>query len=137
MAQSSARSDTKARQAKYLAPSITPYYEEPLVLDHGKGCCLYDDEGREYLDFFGGILTVSVGHANPRVNAAVADQIAKLTHTSTLYITQPMVDLAERLAEITPGDLEVSFFTFQPTGLKPSPSGEELSAVRQGQAQLT
>ncbi|MCL6627209.1 aspartate aminotransferase family protein [Alicyclobacillus shizuokensis] len=100
-----------ARQRRYLAPSVATYYEQPLVFSHGSGCCLFDADGKRYLDFFGGILTVSVGHAQARVNAAVADQIQKLTHVSTLYVTQPMVDLAERLARMTPGNLEVSFFT--------------------------
>ncbi|MCL6633263.1 MAG: aspartate aminotransferase family protein [Alicyclobacillus herbarius] len=100
-----------ARQRRYLAPSVATYYDEPLVFSHGKGCYLFDHAGRQYLDFFGGILTVSVGHAQEQVNAAVIDQIQKLTHVSTLYITEPMVDLAERLARMAPGNLEVSFFT--------------------------
>ncbi|WDL96223.1 aspartate aminotransferase family protein [Alicyclobacillus sp. ALC3] len=99
------------RQRRVLAPGVATYYAEPIELHHGDGCYLFDKSGQRYLDFFGGILTVSVGHANPRVNAAVVDQIQKLTHVSTLYITAPMVDLAERLAQMTPGDLEVSFFT--------------------------
>ena len=99
------------RQKKHLAPSVATYYEEPIAIDHGEGCYLYDVNGAKYLDFFGGILTVSIGHGHPRVNAAVVDQIQKFTHVSTLYISQPMVDLAERLAQMTPGGLEVSFFT--------------------------
>lgn len=108
---SQASQELAARQRRVLAPGVATYYAEPIELDHGEGCYLFDKTGRRYLDFFGGILTVSVGHANPQVNAAVLDQIQKLTHVSTLYITEPMVDLAERLAEMTPGDLEVSFFT--------------------------
>ncbi len=99
------------RQRRVLAPGVATYYAQPIELDHGDGCYLFDKNGQRYLDFFGGILTVSVGHANPRVNAAVVDQIQKLTHVSTLYISEPMVDLAERLAQMTPGNLEVSFFT--------------------------
>lgn len=100
-----------ARQKQFLAPSVATYYEEPIAIDHGEGCYLFDVQGAKYLDFFGGILTVSVGHAHPRVNAAVVDQIQRFTHVSTLYVTQPMVDLAKRLADLTPGDLSSSFFT--------------------------
>ena len=108
---SSVQAELRARQRKFLAPSVATYYDESIAIDHGEGCYLYDVDGTKYLDFFGGILTVSIGHGHPRVNAAVIDQIQKFTHVSTLYISQPMIDLAERLAQITPGDLEVSFFT--------------------------
>ena len=64
-----------------------------------------DADGNEYLDFFGGILTVSVGHANDKVNAAIKAQVDRLSHISTLYPTLPVVELAERLARLTPGKL--------------------------------
>ncbi|MCL6548629.1 MAG: aspartate aminotransferase family protein [Alicyclobacillus sp.] len=101
----------RERKQAYLPPSVTTYYEEPIVMDHGEGCYLFDAGGRRYLDFFGGILTVSVGHSHPKVSQAVAEQVQRLTHVSTLYLTEPMVDLAERLAHITPGRLQKSFFT--------------------------
>ena len=72
---------------------------------------LTDDQGTDYLDFFGGILTVSVGHCNDEVNRAIIDQNETLQHTSTLYLTAPQVKLAEKIAEITPGALQKSFFT--------------------------
>ncbi|HEV8230722.1 MAG TPA: aspartate aminotransferase family protein, partial [Thermoanaerobaculia bacterium] len=65
----------------------------------------------DYLDFFGGILTVSVGHANEKVNAAIKAQVDRLSHISTLYPTLPIVELAERLARITPGKLSQTYFT--------------------------
>src|SRR5690606_16688860 len=68
-------------------------------------------EGNRYLDAFGGVLTVSVGHANPDVNAAIIEQTKTLQHISAIYANQPQSDLAEKLAEITPGDLQKSFFT--------------------------
>lgn len=80
-------------------------------MDHGEGCYLYDTSGQRYLDFFAGILTVSVGHSHPKVNAALKNQIDKMIHVSTLYLNEPMVNVAARLAEVTPGDLEMSFFT--------------------------
>jgi alanine-glyoxylate transaminase/(R)-3-amino-2-methylpropionate-pyruvate transaminase len=70
-----------------------------------------DADGNSYLDFFGGILTISVGHANDTVNAAVKAQIDRLGHVSTLYPTLPIVQLAETLARLTPGRLRKSMFT--------------------------
>jgi 4-aminobutyrate aminotransferase-like enzyme len=96
---------------KYLFPCVTTYYEKPLTLVRGKGMHLIDAEGRDYLDFFGGILTVSVGHCNDAVNQAVIEQNQTLQHTSTLYLTEPQIRLAKKLAEITPGALSKSFFT--------------------------
>ncbi|MGE5842542.1 MAG: aminotransferase class III-fold pyridoxal phosphate-dependent enzyme, partial [Deltaproteobacteria bacterium] len=98
-------------QKEYLFPCVATYYEKPLTLVRGKGMHLTDSEGTKYLDFFGGILTVSVGHCNDTVNKAVLDQNQTLQHVSTLYINEPQVRLAKKLAEVTPGDLSKSFFT--------------------------
>jgi 4-aminobutyrate aminotransferase-like enzyme len=96
---------------RYLWDAVIRYYETPLPLARGRGHFLYDFDGNEYLDFFGGILTVSVGHCHPTVTKAIHDQAETLVHTSTLYPTAPIVDLAEKIASITPGDLTKSFFT--------------------------
>lgn len=99
------------KQKEYLIPSVATYYKEPLPLVRGEGQYLWDADGRQYLDLFGGILTVSVGHCNPRVNARVHAQLDRLQHVSTLYPTLPQVELAEKLAELTPGRLQKSFFS--------------------------
>jgi len=101
----------REKHKEFLFPSVINYYKEPLVLVEGKGRRVTDIEGKEYLDFFGGILTVSVGHAHPRVVEAAKEQIDKVVHTSTLYQTLPFVELAETIAAITPGELKKSFFT--------------------------
>ena len=101
----------RAREQQYLWPSLAHYYKEPVVLDRGSGLRVRDLEGREYLDFFGGILTISVGHCNERVNRALQAQMDRLGHVSTLYPSLPMVELAEKLARITPGRLQKSYFT--------------------------
>jgi len=72
---------------------------------------VWDEDGNKYLDFFGGVLTISVGHANPAVVKAQVDQIQKLQHTTTLYANKNLSDLAAKLAEVTPGDLKKSYFT--------------------------
>jgi alanine-glyoxylate transaminase / (R)-3-amino-2-methylpropionate-pyruvate transaminase len=99
-----------AKFKKYLFPSNATYYDEPLALESGAGTRVRDFDGRGYLDFFGGILTVSVGHANPRVNAAVRAQMDRLGHVSTLYPTLPIAELAEKLVKLAPGKLERAFF---------------------------
>jgi 4-aminobutyrate aminotransferase len=99
------------KHKKYLVPCVANYYKEPLVLDHGKGKYLYDIDGKEYLDFFGGIVTISVGHCDDEITSKTYEQMKKLQHTSTLYPNVPIVSLAEKLAGITPGRLQKSFFT--------------------------
>jgi 4-aminobutyrate aminotransferase-like enzyme len=99
------------KQKKYLFSCVSTYYDEPIVVDHAKDQYVYDSEGKEFLDFFGGILTVSVGHCNEQVTQAIDAQTHKLQHMSTLYANEPQVALAEKLAQITPGRLEKSFFT--------------------------
>jgi 4-aminobutyrate aminotransferase-like enzyme len=99
------------RHRRYVAAAARPYYDPPLVLVSGEGRTVTDADGRTYLDFYGGILTVSVGHAHPKVVEAVAEQARRLTHTSTLYVSPPTVRLAERLAQLTPGSLRQTFFT--------------------------
>ncbi len=99
------------KQKAYLWPNHLLYYSEPLPLDHGQGTYVWDVENNKYLDFFGGILTTSVGHNHPKVTARVQAQTAKLIHSSTLYPHENHVNLAEKLAALTPGKLQTSYFT--------------------------
>jgi alanine-glyoxylate transaminase/(R)-3-amino-2-methylpropionate-pyruvate transaminase len=99
------------KHKEFIFPAMIQYYAEPIVFTEGKGLRIRDADGNEYLDFFGGILTVSVGHANDKVNAAIKAQVDRFSHVSTLYPTLPMVELAERLARLTPGNLKQSYFT--------------------------
>ncbi len=103
--------EVKKVHDEYLFPSVINYYREPIAIESGKGCVVRDVEGNDYLDFFGGILTVSIGHADERINNAISAQMNRLGHISTLYPTIQMVELARRLARITPGKLKKSFFT--------------------------
>jgi 4-aminobutyrate aminotransferase-like enzyme len=96
---------------EHLFPAVFHYYREPLVLTRAKDQFVWDSEGNQYLDFFGGILTVSVGHCNDRVNAAVHAQVDKLQHVSTVFATEPQAALAKKIAEIAPGEGWKSFFT--------------------------
>jgi 4-aminobutyrate aminotransferase-like enzyme len=99
-------------QKEFIFPSVFTYYQKPLVVDHAKAQFVYDIDGKQYLDFFGGIVTVSVGHCNEQVNAKVHRQIDKLQHVSTVFANEPQVALAKRLSEITPNrKLTKTFFT--------------------------
>ncbi|MCB0546488.1 MAG: aspartate aminotransferase family protein [Phaeodactylibacter sp.] len=99
------------KQKKYLFPNHLLYYTEPLPLERGEGLYVWDVEGRKYLDFFGGILTTSVGHNRPEVTQAVQEQAGKLIHSSTLYPNEAHVNLAEKMAHLAPGRIQLSYFT--------------------------
>lgn len=99
------------KHRRYLFPCATTYYAEPLTLVRGEGMHVWDDAGRRYLDCFGGVLTISVGHCNPEVTEAIVRQANTLVHTSTLFPNPPLSDLAEALAGILPGDLNRVFMT--------------------------
>jgi len=96
---------------QYLFPSLSTYFSEPLVTDHASMQYLWDVDGRKYLDFFGGIVTISAGHANPRITSKVKTQIDKLQHASTLFPNEAIVALAEKIARLTPGEISQSYFT--------------------------
>src|SRR6478672_11990489 len=105
------REEINRKQKEYIFPSVTTYYSDPLPMDHALMQHVWDVEGKKYLDFFGGIVTISVGHCNPRVTSRMKAQIDKLQHVSTCFPNEPMVTLAEKLAQITPGALKKSYFT--------------------------
>jgi 4-aminobutyrate aminotransferase len=97
---------------EHLFPTVFHYFDQPLVLSKAKDQFVYDIDGNEYLDFFGGIVTVSAGHCNEEINAKVKEQMDRLQHVSTVFATEPLAALAKQLASITPeGKLTKSFFT--------------------------
>ena len=88
---------------KAALPSWMPlYYEQPLELARGEGFKVWDSEGNEYLDFFGGIVTTISGHAVPEITDAIKSQVDKILHTSTLYLIENQVKLAEKLIDLAP-----------------------------------
>ncbi|MFA6207980.1 MAG: aspartate aminotransferase family protein [Candidatus Obscuribacterales bacterium] len=105
------REELKKKREKFIIPGVKQMYADPPHFVKGKGQYLFDETGREYLDMFAGIVTVSVGHCHPKVVQATVNQVNTLQHTSTIFMTQPMVDLAEKLAEVAPGDMSKSFIT--------------------------
>lgn len=106
--------DLLERQQAVLLPQQSKmlfYGDDPLAIDHAKDQWVWDVEGNKYLDFFGGILTVSVGHCNDEVVAATYEQMKTTGHTSTLYINEITIKVAEKIAKLVPGKLQYSFFT--------------------------
>ncbi len=90
-----------ARHREVLPDWLALLYDEPIALVSGEGRHVVDAEGRRYLDFFGGILTTMTGHAVPEVVEAIRAQAGLMIHTSTLYLIEPMIELAERVVELS------------------------------------
>ncbi|MFJ3223693.1 aspartate aminotransferase family protein [Streptomyces sp. NPDC086783] len=93
--------DLYARHRAVLPDWLALYYADPLEITHGEGRHVWDADGNRYLDFFGGILTTMTAHALPEVTKAVSEQAGRIIHTSTLYLNRPMVELAERVAQLS------------------------------------
>ncbi|WP_432174997.1 aspartate aminotransferase family protein [Streptomyces sp. Tue6028] len=93
--------DLYARHKAAMPDWLALYYEDPIEITHGEGRHVWDAQGNKYLDFFGGILTTMTAHALPEVTKAVSEQAGRIIHTSTLYLNRPMVELAERIAQLS------------------------------------
>jgi len=85
------------RYKAIMAPYLNPLYTSPVSIDRGQGSYVWDIEDNQYLDFFGGVLTTMIGHNNPAVTEAIQSQAAKVLHTSTLYLSEPMIEFAEEI----------------------------------------
>lgn len=99
-----------AKRRRFLAPCLFHHFREPVMITEGRMQYLYDHTGRRYLDCFAGIVTVSVGHCHPEVNAAVDAQNARLQHTTTIYLHPEVAAYGEEMAARMPGDLKVCYF---------------------------
>src|SRR5207249_12023082 len=89
----------RAKHKEFLFPCVANYYAEPVVITEAHGSSVKDLDGREYVDFFGGILTAGIGHSHPDFVKRIQDQVARLVHTSSVYPTQEQVRVAERLTQ--------------------------------------
>ncbi|GAA4007864.1 aspartate aminotransferase family protein [Allokutzneria multivorans] len=97
----STHADLYKRHQAVMPSWIATYYDPPIELDRGEGRHVWDAEGNRYLDFFGGILTTMTAHALPEVTKAITEQAGKILHTSTVYMSRHMVELAEQIAEVS------------------------------------
>jgi len=104
---------TKTTEEKYRDYLITSFVKavQPIVIERGEAAVVFDDKGQSYIDCFAGISVVNAGHSNPEVIAAAREQMEKLVHCcSYVYHVKAVADLAEKMAEITPGRLQKTFF---------------------------
>lgn len=104
-------SELLSRHRAVMPAWLSLYYDEPIALVEGEGCYVLDAEGKRYLDFFAGILTTMVGHSVPEIVESVRDQAGRIFHTSTLYLIEDQIALAERIAELSPIPDARVFFT--------------------------
>lgn len=100
-----------AKRKEFLSPSLFHFYTKPLNVVDGKMQYLFDENGRRYLDAFGGIATVSCGHCHPDVIESTINQIKRVQHSTVLYLNNAIADFAQALASKMPGNLKVVFFT--------------------------
>src|SRR5580692_6945894 len=107
------RDDVLAMRRQYLTPGLITYYREPLLIAEGHMQYVWDETGKQYLDAFAGIVTVSVGHCHPKVVEKVREQVGRLQHTTTIYLHPTIALFGKKLAEHMPEDseLSVSYFT--------------------------
>jgi alanine-glyoxylate transaminase/(R)-3-amino-2-methylpropionate-pyruvate transaminase len=104
------RAEVLATRRQYANPAIFTIYREPLMLVEGHRQYLFDETGKRYLDLFAGIVTVSCGHAHPKVTQRVQEQLATLAHATTIYLHPLMGELAKRIADKLPDGLDVVYF---------------------------
>jgi alanine-glyoxylate transaminase / (R)-3-amino-2-methylpropionate-pyruvate transaminase len=102
--------EVMAMRKAHLSPGLFLYYKNPIMIVEGKMQYLWDEKGRRYLDMFGGIVTVSVGHAHPDVVAAADEQMKTISHTTTIYMNPVIAQYAKELTDTLPGDLKVCYF---------------------------
>ena len=100
-----------ARHRQVLPSWLALYYDEPIAIVDGEGRYVWDAEGNRYLDFFGGILTTMTGYKIPEVVEAIKAQAEKMLHTSTLYLIESQIELAEKIAELSAIPDAKVFFT--------------------------
>lgn len=98
------------KKKKYIMPCLGHFYKHPREIVRGEMQYLYDSEGRKYLDCFAGVSVMNCGHCNPEITKKVQEQVGTLQHVCNIYLTENFVNLAERLAQVTPGKLQKTFF---------------------------
>ncbi len=98
------------KKKEFLIPCVYHFYKKPMQIVRGDMQYVYDHTGKRYVDCYAGVSVVGAGHCNPDITEKTCDQLKRLQHTTSIYLTQPVVDLAEQLAGIAPGELRKSFF---------------------------
>jgi 4-aminobutyrate aminotransferase-like enzyme len=99
-----------ATKRDYLVPCVYHFYQRPPVLVRGEGAFLFGADGKRYLDCFAGVTVVNAGHSNPAIIEPAVEQLRQLAHTTSVYLTEPVLELARAVAELAPPGLRRSFF---------------------------
>ncbi len=123
-----------AKKKKYIMPCLAHFYKEPREFVKGRMQYLYDSEGRKYLDCYAGVSVMNCGHCNPEITEKVAEQVKTLQHVCNIYLTEHMLNLAEKLAQVTPGKLQKSFFCS--TGSEATEGGLLLASIYTGNHEI-
>jgi 4-aminobutyrate aminotransferase/(S)-3-amino-2-methylpropionate transaminase len=100
----------QALKRDYLVPCVYHFYQRPPVLVRGEGAYLFDSDGRRYLDCYSGVTVMNAGHSNPEIIEPAIEQLRTLQHTTSIYLTEPVLELARVVANLAPGRLRRSFF---------------------------
>ncbi|NQV36243.1 MAG: aspartate aminotransferase family protein [Phycisphaeraceae bacterium] len=98
------------KKAKFLIPCAYHFYKDPPQMVRGQGMYLTDAQGKDYMDLYAGVSVHALGHCHPELTDVICEQIRTLQHSTTIYLTEPIVNLAEALADFLPGDLCRTFF---------------------------
>jgi 4-aminobutyrate aminotransferase-like enzyme len=99
-----------AAKRDFLVPCVYHFYQRPPVLVRGEGAYLFDVDGRRYVDCFSGVTVMNAGHSNPDIIEPAIAQLRQLQHTTSVYLTEPVLELARAMAELAPVGLRRSFF---------------------------
>jgi 4-aminobutyrate aminotransferase len=99
-----------ASRKAHLLPGLAYFYDKPPLFVRGEMQYLYDDSGKRYTDFFAGVSVMNCGHSNPFILERMHHQLENLQHTTQVYLTAPVAELAERIAGVMPIENPISFF---------------------------
>ncbi len=99
-----------AKKQRYMIPCTYHFYKDPPQIVRGHGIYLYDSSGKRYMDLYSGVSVHALGHCHPEIVETVCRQVQTLQHTTTIYLTEPIVSLAEQLAGVLPGEICRTFF---------------------------
>ena len=122
-------SESEALRERFEAVMMPNYGTPPLALARGAGCRVWDADGNQYLDLIAGIAVSALGHAHPAIVNAVSSQVARLAHSSNLFVHEPGVALAERLLALLRADGRVFFCN---SGAEANEAAIKLVRRRQG-----
>ena len=122
------------KKKKYIMPCLAHFYSNPQQMVKGSMQYLWDSNGKKYLDMYAGVSVMNCGHCNPEITEKIKAQVDKLQHVCNIYLTENFVNLAEKLAEVTPGDLQKSFFCS--TGSEATEGALLLAEVYSGNSEI-